>query len=529
MSKLFTKRPQPTVLVVLDGWGVTQPNQGNAVTEADTPFFDELITKYPTMLLQAAGQAVGLPDGVMGNSEVGHLTLGAGRICDQDLQKINKAIANKKFATNPVFKQASDHIQQHNGQLHFLGLVSDGRVHSSLEHLKALLDWATQAKINPFIHCILDGRDTLRDEGLKFITELQDYCRQVGVGRIATISGRFYAMDRDNHWERTSQAYRAMVKGEGKIASDALMAIKQAYSESNFDEEFLPTVLQDNGQPVTTVKDNDAIIFFNYRADRARQLTKAFVLEEMTKFDRGAKLNNLFFAGFAEYELGLPMAVAFPKENVVNTLGQVLSEYNLKQLRIAETEKYAHVTYFFNGGQEVAYPGEDHILVPSPRIDSYASEPEMSANGVVDKAVQAIEDGKYDFILVNFANPDMVGHTGDMAATITAVETVDKCLSRLVKAVLAKKGLILITADHGNAEETVDLKTNNLMKEHSSNPVPLILVSPKLEGHNLGKTDIPGNDLSVLQPSGGLCDVTPTILKIMGLNQPSAMTGKSLI
>ncbi|MFH0950996.1 MAG: 2,3-bisphosphoglycerate-independent phosphoglycerate mutase [bacterium] len=529
MSKLFAKRPQPTVLVVLDGWGVAQPNQGNAVTEADTPFFDELITKYPTMLLQAAGQAVGLPDGVMGNSEVGHLTLGAGRICDQDLQKINKAIANKSFATNPIFKQAQAHVQEQNSQLHLVGLVSDGRVHSSLEHLKALLDWAAQAKINPFIHCILDGRDTLRDEGLKFVTELQDHCRQVGVGRIATMSGRFYAMDRDNHWERTGQAYWAMVKGEGRIATDAVTAIKQAYTEANFDEEFLPTVLQDNGQPLTTIKDNDAIIFFNYRADRARQLTKAFVLEEMTKFERGPKLNDLFFAGFTEYELGLPMAVAFPKENIGNTLGQILSEHNLKQLRLAETEKYAHVTYFFNGGQEATYPGEEHILVPSPRIDSYASQPEMSANEIANKAVQAIEEGVYNFILVNFANPDMVGHTGDMTATIKAVETVDKCLSRIVKAVLAKKGLALITADHGNAEETVDLKTNNLMKEHSSNPVPLILVSPQLEGQNLGKTDIPGNDLSVLQPSGGLSDVAPTILKIMGLSQPSAMTGKSLI
>ncbi|MFH1412963.1 MAG: 2,3-bisphosphoglycerate-independent phosphoglycerate mutase [bacterium] len=513
-------------LIILDGWGIAKPNPGNAVSQAKTPFFNELATKYPILTINASGEAVGLPQGIMGNSEVGHLTLGSGRICDQDLQKINKSIEDKTFFKNQALVKAIKHVQDNDSSLHIMGLVSDGRVHSSLDHLKAVLDLAKQNNlIKVYLHCFLDGRDTLRDAGLKFVQEIKDY----GIGKIASVSGRFYAMDRDNHWERTVKAYEAIAQGKGENKDDPIQAIKDGYEKENFDEEFIPTVIMENNNPVAIIKDNDAVIFFNYRADRARQLTKAFVLDEFDKFERPDKLNNLLFAGFSLYENDLPIEVAFPDKDINNTLGQILADNNLKQLRIAETEKYAHVTYFFNGGKEEKNKGEDHILIPSPRVDSYATQPEMSANIIADKVVKELDSDKYNFILINFANPDMVGHTGDLKAGIKAIETVDKCLSRVVKKILDKQGVAIIIADHGNAEEMLDLKTNTILKEHTTNPVPFIIVGKEFEGQNLGKTDIPGSDLSVLKPSKGLSDVAPTILKIMNLEQPKEMTGKSLI
>lgn len=528
-KNLFATRPKPVVLIILDGWGVTQPNPGNAISQSKTPFFNELISRYPSRIINASGEAVGLPAGIMGNSEVGHLTLGAGRIHDQDLQRINKSIADASFFSNEVLLQATEHVKKEQSSLHVMGLVSDGRVHSSLEHLKALLELVKKEKVSQvFLHCFLDGRDTLRDSGKKFVAEIQDYMQQLGIGQIASVSGRFYAMDRDNHWERTEQAYRALVWGQGQSREDPLAAIQAGYDQQNFDEEFVPTVITKDNQPVGLIKDNDAVVFFNYRSDRARQISKALVLDEFNKFERPAKLANLFFVGFTNYENGLPQAAAFADLKIMNTLGQILADHNLKQLRIAETEKYAHVTYFFNGGREEKSAGEDHVLIPSPRVDSYASQPEMSASQIADQVVKNLQDDKYDFVLINFANPDMVGHTGDIPAAIKAIETVDKCLAKVVKTVLDKQGTALVTADHGNAEVMLDLKTNTILKEHTTNPVPFIMVSPELEGNNLGLPDVPGSDLSVLQPSGNLFDIAPTVLKIVGLPKPAEMTGQSL-
>lgn len=530
IKKLFPTRPKPVVLLVLDGWGVQKSNEGNAITLAKTPNFNNLISHYPVGLLRASGEAVGLPVGVMGNSEVGHLTLGAGSTCDQELQKINKAIRSGQFFSNQAFAQAIKHVKTNSSRLHLLGLVSDGRVHSSFEHLSALLQLCKkQGIIEVYLHIILDGRDTLYNAGQKFVTKLQQQQRILGLGKIATISGRFYAMDRDNHWERTGQAYAAMAAGQGRQVTDPLSAISEAYAQKNYDEEFLPTVICQAGRPIATVQTNDAVIFFNYRADRARQLTKCFVLKKIEQFARGPQINNLLFVGFTEYERGLPLLAAFDKEDPRQTLGEVLVEHKLRQLRLAETEKYAHVTYFFNGGRETKAWGEDHVLIPSPRVSSYATKPVMSAPLITDHFLAILESDQYDFILVNFANPDMVGHTGNLAATIKAIAAVDKCLGKIAASVLAKNGALLVTADHGNAESKVDLQTNTILKEHTTNPVPLIIVSRQTEGQRLGKSDAPGTDLSLLRPLGGLSDVAPTILKIMGLKQPTVMTGHSLL
>lgn len=528
VTKKQNIRPKPIVLMVLDGWGIATAYAGNAITQANTPNLNGYLAKYPSMALVASGEGVGLPWGESGNSEVGHLNLGVGRIIYQDLPRINKSIAERDFYKNKVLLKAIGQVKKNGSKLHLIGLVSSGCVHSSVEHLQALVSLAAENEVkNFFVHAILDGRDTPFNSGLGFIKEAEKSLAGSG-GKIATVSGRFYAMDRDNHWDRTAKAYEAMAGGLGEKGDSAAAAVERSYEKKIYDEEFMPTVITENGRPVAKIEDGDAVIFFNYRPDRARQLVKAFVLPSFEKFKR-EKYLNIFFAAFTEYEKNLPVEIVFPPEVIKNTLGEVLSAAGLKQLRIAETEKYAHVTYFFNGGREIKSEGEEHVLVSSPSVASYDLKPEMSAPEVTDKVLKAVSRESCDFILINFANADMVGHTGDLKATVKAVEAVDKCAGKIVNAVLGKGGLVFITADHGNAEGLFNMQTGQIDKEHSANPVPFLVIGKEYEGKSLSLQDAPGGDLSLLQPRGMLSDVAPTILKVMGIDKPREMTGRSLI
>jgi 2,3-bisphosphoglycerate-independent phosphoglycerate mutase len=528
-EKILT-RPKPVILVILDGWGINQPYPGNAISLANTPVMDRLIAEYPSMTLRASGVAVGLPWGEEGNSEVGHLNLGLGRILYQDLPRINKTISDNTFYTNPVLSGAVDHVLKHNSSLHLVGVVSNGCVHASIDHLHALLVLARERNLRQvYIHAILDGRDTSYNSGINFIKGVEHSIAEHSVGHIATLSGRFYAMDRNNNWDRIAKAYLAMTEGKGNQGEDPVAAIEKSYKNKIYDEEFVPTVIVKGGQPVATINDKDAVIFFNYRPDRARQLTRAFVSSEFDKFPRPKKFLDLYFACFTEYEKNLPVKVVFPPEILNNSLGEVLAAAGLKQLRISETEKYAHVTYFFNGGREVKSPGEDHILVPSPAVANYDAKPEMSGEEVTKKIMSAINDEAYDFILVNYPNADMVGHTGNIAAAVKAVEFLDQCLDKIVKEVLAKNGVILVTADHGNAEIMFNMETGQIDKEHTTNPVPFIIIGGQYAGKNFGWQNVIGSDLSLVQPQGILSDVAPTILKILGLPQPPEITGRSLV
>jgi len=523
------KIPKPVILVVLDGWGIAPPYSGNAITQAKTPNFDKLVSLYPSMTLRASGEAVGLPWGESGNSEVGHMNLGLGRIIYQDLPRINRAISDNSFYKNKVLLEATDYVKKNNSALHFIGLISNGGVHASIEHLLALLALAKEKNIkNVYIHAILDGRDTPYNSGINFIKEIERHIQEYKIGKIATISGRFYAMDRNNHWDRTGKAYFAMVKGEGNEGENPTKVIKESYDKKIYDEEFVPTVIKEKGEPVGLIKEKDAVIFFNYRSDRARQLTKAFVLPGFEKIKNREYLKNLFFVCFTEYEEDLPVKIAFLPEKIKNTLGETISKAGYKQLRIAETEKYAHVTYFFNGGLEEKSTGEDHVLIPSLQVESYDIKPEMSAMEITKKIIELIEKDKYNFILVNYANVDMVGHTANIKAASKAVEVVDKCLGDLVKITLEKNGILLVTADHGNAENMFNMQTGLKDKEHTANPVPFIIIGKEFEGKTIGFQEAPGNDLSLIQPQGILSDVAPTILKIMKIKIPPEMTGRSL-
>jgi len=527
-NKKQSVRPKPVMLVVLDGWGIATAYAGNAISQANLPNINSYIAKYPSLALVASGEGVGLPWGESGNSEVGHLNLGLGRIIYQDLPRINKAIADRNFYENKVLLKAIDQAKKNKSKVHLLGLVSSGCVHSSFEHLEALIALMEENEVDRFyVHAILDGRDTPFNSGLNFIKDLEKSLTGTK-GKLATLSGRFYAMDRDNHWERIAKAYEAMALGKGDKQESAEKAILESYDKKIYDEEFMPMVITENGEPVAKIEDGDAVIFFNYRPDRARELTKAFILPGLDKFKR-EKYLKLFFATFTEYEKSLPVEIVFPPEIIKNTLGEVLSGACLKQLRIAETEKYAHVTYFFNGGREIKSAGEDQVLVSSPRVSGYDLKPEMSALEVADKVLKAIEQDSYDFILINFANADMVGHTGNLKATVKAIETVDKCLGKIVNSVLNKGGLVFVTADHGNAEDLFNMQTGQIDKEHSANPVPFLIIGKDYEGKSLSLPDAPGGDLSLLTPLGMLSDVAPTILKVMGLEKPPEMTGRSLI
>ena len=507
---------KPTVLMILDGYGLNKKNEANAVYEAKTPVMDKLMAECPFVEGNASGMAVGLPEGQMGNSEVGHLNMGAGRIVYQDLTKITKAIMDGDFFENEALLAACKNAKENDAALHMFGLVSDGGVHSHNTHIYGLLELAKKQGLEKvYVHCFLDGRDTPPASGRDFVQELVDKMAEIGVGEVASVMGRYYAMDRDNRWDRVELAYKAMVKGEGVEGVSGPAAIQASYDAEKTDEFVLPTVIMKDGAPVATIKDGDSVIFFNFRPDRAREITRVFCDDEFTGFDRGERIKTTYVC-FTEYDVTIPNKdVAFRKTEITNTFGEFLAANGLKQARIAETEKYAHVTFFFNGGVEEPNEGEDRILVKSPKVATYDLQPEMSAYGVSDKLVEAIKSDKYDVIIINYANPDMVGHTGVEEAAIKAVEAVDECVGRAVEALKEVNGQMFICADHGNAEQLLDYETGAPFTAHTTNPVPFILVN--------------ADSAYSLREGGCLADIAPTLIELMGLEQPKEMSGKSLL
>lgn len=520
---------RPVVLAIFDGWGIAPPSRGNAISLAKTPVYDRLVACYPSLLLQASGESVGSTWGELGNSEVGHINIGAGRIVYQDLPRITKSIADGTFFANPVLKKAAAYARDHGSRFHIMGLMSSGGIHSFNEHAYALLEFAKREQVpSVFLHCFLDGRDTPHNSAERFIAKLQAKIDQIGIGAIATLSGRFWAMDRDNHWDRIEKAYRAIIEGTAdRTSGDPLRAIQESYAQNVFDEEFVPTVITDeSGQPRAKVNNHDVVIFFNFRSDRARQLTKAFALPGFEKFPRTYQ-PDLFFVAMTEYEKDLPVEVAFPPEHVSDPIAKVIADKNLRQFHIAETEKYAHVTFFFNGGREDPFPNEDRALIPSPSVASYDQKPAMSAREITDRLIEALKTAKYDFLVVNYANADMVGHTGKLQTTVEAVEVLDECLGKLVDVVTDVGGVMLLTADHGNAEDKINLQTGFLQKEHTTNPVPLIFVSSAVIKDKGNENTV--IDLSMQTPRGMLSDIAPTVLALLGIEQPASMTGQNLL
>lgn len=522
------KATKPVTVVILDGYGITLPSPGNAISLANKPVIDDLVKHYPHTLLEASGELVGLPWGEFGNSEVGHMNIGAGRVMYQDLPRVDKAIQDGSFFSNKVLQGAIKQVKDKNSRLHLMGLVSPGGVHSHIRHLYALLELAQKEGLKEvYVHAFLDGRDMPPQSGLGIIQELEAKMKELKIGKIASVSGRYFAMDRDENWDRMKKAYAAMVTGQNPTADSAVAAIEKSYAQKIYDEEFEPVTIA-GGQ---TIADGDAVIHFNYRSDRGRQLATVFTDPEFSEFDRldpassrGEQVfSNLYFATFTDFGLRVPVPIAFTLEKIENSLGEALSQRGLKQLRIAETEKYAHVTIFFNCGQMDPFANEDRQLIPSPGVKSYAEKPEMSAYEVTDKFLERIAN--YDFALLNFANADMVGHTGDIPAATKAVETVDKCLSRIVKKVQSLGGALIITADHGNADVMLNLQTGEIMKEHTVNPVPCIIVD---ENRRSKSSAGASTDLSMLTPTGVLSDIAPTVLDLMGLEKPEEMTGMSL-
>ena len=507
---------KPTVLMILDGYGLNEKTEGNAVAEGKTPVMDKLMAECPFVKGNASGMAVGLPDGQMGNSEVGHLNMGAGRIVYQELTRITKEIQDGDFFKNEALLHAVRNAKENGSALHMFGLLSDGGVHSHNTHLYGLLELAKREGLEKvYVHCFLDGRDTPPASGKDFVQQLSDEMKEIGVGEIATVMGRYYAMDRDNRWDRVELAYNAMVKGSGQTAECGVCAVEQSYKEGTNDEFVLPTVIQKDGAPVAVIKDKDSIIFFNFRPDRAREISRAFCCDEFDGFAREKKL-DLTYVCFTEYDETIPnKEVAFHKVSITNTFGEFLAANKKTQARIAETEKYAHVTFFFNGGIEEPNEGEDRILVKSPKVATYDLKPEMSAYEVCDKLVEAIKSCKYDMIIINFANPDMVGHTGIENAAIKAVEAVDECVGKAVEALKSVDGQMFICADHGNAEQLVDYGTGAPFTAHTTNPVPFILVNY--------------DSAYTLREGGCLADIAPTLIAMMGMEQPKEMTGKSLL
>ena len=506
---------KPTVLMILDGYGLNDKCEANAVCEAKTPVMDQLMSQCPFVKGNASGLAVGLPDGQMGNSEVGHLNMGAGRIVYQELTRISKEIEDGDFFKNEALLKAVENAKKNDSAIHFMGLLSDGGVHSHITHLYGLLELAKREGLSKvYVHCFLDGRDTPPASGKGYIEQLEEKMKEIGVGRIGVVSGRYYAMDRDNRWDRVEKAFRALTKGEGVQGTDAAALVQQSYDEGTTDEFVLPTVVLKDGKPAC-IEDGDSVVFFNFRPDRAREITRAFCDDEFTRFERGSRM-NLTYVCFTDYDDTIEnKLVAFHKVNINNTFGEFLAANGLKQARIAETEKYAHVTFFFNGGIEEPNEGEDRILVKSPKVPTYDLKPEMSAYEVCDRLVEAIGSGKYDVIIINFANPDMVGHTGVEPAAIKAVEAVDECVGRAVDAIKKADGQMFICADHGNAEQLVDYETGEPFTAHTVNPVPFILVN--------------ADPAYRLREGGCLADIAPTLIELMGLAQPKEMTGKSLL
>jgi 2,3-bisphosphoglycerate-independent phosphoglycerate mutase len=506
---------KPVALIILDGFALRDEDKGNAVTHAKKPNFDRFWNEYPHATLEASGEAVGLPEGQMGNSEVGHLNIGAGRIVYQSLTRVNVAIREGEFEQNETLLAAVKHAKEKGTNLHLFGLLSDGGVHSHIEHLYALLRLAKSEGLEKvYIHGFLDGRDVAPQSAETYLKELNEKIEEYGVGEIATLSGRYYSMDRDKRWERVEKSYRAMVYGEGPSYTSAEECVKDSYENGIYDEFVLPSVItKEDGSPVATIQDEDAVIFYNFRPDRAIQISNTFANEDFRSFDRGEKHpKNLHFVCLTHFSETVDGYVAFKPNNLDNTLGEVLSQNNLKQLRIAETEKYPHVTFFMSGGREAEFPGETRILIDSPKVATYDLKPEMSAYEVTDALLAEIEGDKQDAILLNFANPDMVGHSGMLEPTVKAIETVDECLGKIVDAILAKGGTAIITADHGNADEVITLE-GNPMTAHTTNPVPVIVTKQGLE----------------LREDGILGDLAPTMLTLLDVAQPKEMTGKTLI
>jgi 2,3-bisphosphoglycerate-independent phosphoglycerate mutase len=526
---MASTRSKPVVLAICDGWGVAPPGEGNPVEAADTPVLDELIANYPTVTVRASGEAVGLSWGEMGNSEVGHLTIGAGKIFYQSLPRINMSIQTGAFFKNEGLIKAAEHAKKNGSAFHIMGILSPGNVHGSDEHIYALLEFARQQGLTKvFVHAFLDGRDSIFNMGIEFVKNLIKKMDELKVGKLASMSGRFWAMDRDNRWDRVEKAYNAVIGKADRQSEDPVKTIEESYASKVYDEEFPPVVVVRGGQPVGPVKDGDAMVFANFRPDRAREIAQAFVIPGFSKFPR-EYMKDLMFCAMMEYEKGTPVHILFPPEAVEVCLASVIADAGLKQLHITETEKYAHVTFFLNGTREDPYPGEDRIIIPSPRVSSYDQAPAMSAPKVAERIVKEIQDGKYDFIVTNFANADMVGHTGNFAATKAGCEAVDQCLGQVYNAVMAAHGVLMITADHGNGEEVLNLQTGEIDKEHSTNPVPFIIVGEQWRGQASPSGEVIGGDLSIMPPVGMLADVAPTILKVLEVPQPSDMTGAPLI
>jgi 2,3-bisphosphoglycerate-independent phosphoglycerate mutase len=505
-------------LIVLDGWGCSAEARGNAIASAQTLNFNHLMESFPHTTLTASGEAVGLPEGQMGNSEVGHLNIGAGRVVYQDITRISRAIRTGEFFADEVLLQAMQEANQRQSALHLFGLLSDGGVHSHITHLFALLEMAHQMQLpRVFIHAFLDGRDVPPDSAGTYIQAVEEKCRILGTGEIATVIGRYYAMDRDHHWDRLEKAFDALVSGQGETAPDAGAAVAQSYAREVTDEFVIPTViLDDQGNPRGRVKSGDVVIFYNYRADRAREITRAFVDRDFSGFERRGGYPDVDYVCMTQYDATIQAPVVFPPKSVNHTLGEVLSASGLKQLRIAETEKYAHVTFFFNGGVEIPCPGEDRILIPSPNVATYDLKPEMSAPEVTERVLKEIEQDKYDVIILNYANADMIGHTGIFKAAVEGVEVVDNCLGQVATAILKKNGIALVTSDHGNAEQMLEPNGHDPHTAHTTNRVPLILAGESYRG-------------STLRQDGALEDIAPTILEILRIPQPSEMTGHSLL
>ena len=507
-------RPKPLILTILDGWGFSPAVEGNAIAAARKPAYDKLLRDFPNTLIHTSGPFVGLPEGQMGNSEVGHLNIGAGRVVQMDVTRIDMMIASGEFFRNPVLLDCMRHARTH--RLHLLGLSSDGGVHAQLTHLYALLRMARQEGVaQVFVQAFTDGRDTPPQSGAGYLRQVQKEARTIGVGRIASVSGRYYAMDRDKRWERIKRAFGAMVLGNGEKATDPMAAVERSYEKGVTDEFIEPvTIVDDRGDPVGLIRDEDAVIFFNFRADRAREMTMALTDPKLERPSRSLAPKNLHYVTMTQYDKTFTLPYVLPPQHPHNILANVMAELNWKNLRVAETEKYAHVTYFFNGGNEKPYPGEERELVPSPKVATYDLKPEMSAPGIADVIVKAVEGGSFDVIVMNFANADMVGHSGKMEPTVRAVETVDACLGRSYQVLRTRKGAWIITADHGNAETMIDPVTRGPHTYHTTNPVPFILVT---------------DDAHVkLRAGGALQDIAPTLLAVLGESQPKEMTGRDL-
>ena len=512
----MNKKRGPIALIVIDGWGHSAAREGNAITLAETPFYDELCAKYPSTLLEAHGVRVGLPAGVMGNSEVGHLNIGSGRVIRMDVSLVDHEIETGEFFRNTVLTQAVESARQTPRALHLMGLLSDGQVHSSLTHLFALLKMAKDHGLERvFIHCFLDGRDTPPQSGVQYLAQLQRKLAEIGSGQIATVVGRYYAMDRDKRWERTNRAYDVLTKAIGEHETDPVAAVRQSYERGVTDEFVEPIVIvRDDASPVATIKNDDSVIFFNFRPDRARQLTRALALANFNEFPV-ADRPRVHFVCFTMYDNTFDLPVAFPPRHHQNVLAEVWGKTCVRNYRLAETEKYAHVTYFFNGGVEKEYPCEQRLLVPSPKIATYDLQPKMSAFKVTDKVLRGVDDGETDVFVINFANPDMVGHTGKLDKTIEACQYVDTCLGWITKRIREARGITLITADHGNAEQMIDPITGGPHTAHTTNPVPFHLIDEESLG-------------AKLRGGGALEDVAPTLLGLLGAEKPADMTGRDL-